>query len=193
MMGVVAHQVPDDRSGTDVHQRLRHRIGVLAQARAETTAEEHDFHCFLSPGTGRRFGNRSGENPVYCAQEYPAAPMPSITRTGYARCVAMFQKRDSNAPAPGGQHEIPAAESAARGPALAAISCAVRAPRPARRPADSRQPARRPGRSPVPTLAWDEGPREPARWRPVRTLLRALQKSLTWLLFPSSSASVVQR
>ncbi len=42
---IVAHQVPNDRTHSDVHERLGHRIGMLAQARAESTAKQNHFHA----------------------------------------------------------------------------------------------------------------------------------------------------
>src|SRR5262245_47744637 len=41
---VVAHEVPDDRPYADVDERLRQGVRMLAQARAESAAEEYDLH-----------------------------------------------------------------------------------------------------------------------------------------------------
>src|SRR5262249_3496301 len=41
---VVAHEVPQNGPHPDVDQGLRNGIGVLAQARSESTAEKNDFH-----------------------------------------------------------------------------------------------------------------------------------------------------
>src|SRR5690606_9178499 len=41
---VIAHQVPYDRPVANRSQRLRYRIGMLPQPRAEPAAEKNDFH-----------------------------------------------------------------------------------------------------------------------------------------------------
>ncbi len=41
---VIAHQVPDQRPVADRDQRLRDGVRMLAQASAQTTAEQHHFH-----------------------------------------------------------------------------------------------------------------------------------------------------
>src|SRR5690606_23753818 len=47
VVGVPAHQVPQDGPVADVHQRLRDRVGMLAQARAEPAAKQHYFQVRL--------------------------------------------------------------------------------------------------------------------------------------------------
>ena len=46
---VVAHQVPEDRPVADVDQRLRNRVGVLAQARAQDRRRTGRPSCESSP------------------------------------------------------------------------------------------------------------------------------------------------
>ena len=43
-IGVVLHEMPQDRSVADLHHRLGHRIAVLANAHALSAAEEDDLH-----------------------------------------------------------------------------------------------------------------------------------------------------
>jgi hypothetical protein len=50
VMGVVAHQVPDYRSRTDIDERLRDCVRVLPKARSKATTEQDDFH--LKPRYG---------------------------------------------------------------------------------------------------------------------------------------------
>ena len=42
LVGVDPDDVPEDRPAADLHQRLRDRLGVLAQARAAAAAQDHD-------------------------------------------------------------------------------------------------------------------------------------------------------
>ena len=44
VVGVVLHQVPDDRAVADRHHRLGDVLGVIAEAKALAAAEEDDFH-----------------------------------------------------------------------------------------------------------------------------------------------------
>src|SRR5450631_3461475 len=46
---VVAHEVPNDRSVADVDQGLWDGVGVFAQSRAQTAAEEYHFHFSRAP------------------------------------------------------------------------------------------------------------------------------------------------
>src|SRR6185312_3492345 len=44
VMRVIPHEVPEDRTNSDVDQRLRNRVGVLSQSGAESAAEKHYLH-----------------------------------------------------------------------------------------------------------------------------------------------------
>jgi hypothetical protein len=44
MVRVEAHEMPNDGPNSDVDQRLRYRVRMLAQARAKTTAKQDYFH-----------------------------------------------------------------------------------------------------------------------------------------------------
>src|SRR4029453_17555094 len=50
IVGVVPHQMPDDRAISDGHHRLRDRIRVLAGPGAHAPAEQDDFHV-LTPSS----------------------------------------------------------------------------------------------------------------------------------------------
>src|SRR5262245_54352462 len=43
-LAVVAHEVPKDRLAADGYHRLWHVLGIIADPRAETPAEENCFH-----------------------------------------------------------------------------------------------------------------------------------------------------
>ena len=43
-VGVIFHNVPEDRLGSDRNQRLRQVVGIVPQAGAKSSAEENDFH-----------------------------------------------------------------------------------------------------------------------------------------------------
>jgi hypothetical protein len=47
VMRVVAHQVPEDGAWTDADERLRNRVRMLAQARAQPSAKQHHLHFSL--------------------------------------------------------------------------------------------------------------------------------------------------
>src|SRR3989442_1423110 len=50
-VGIVLHEVPENRPVADGHHWLRHSFGVFPDAGAEAPAEEYDLHClFLPPG-----------------------------------------------------------------------------------------------------------------------------------------------
>src|SRR5688572_7240931 len=60
VVGVVLHQIPENRPIADVHERLWNRIGVLPEPRAEPAAKQDYFHSVVScPSTRRNNPARS--------------------------------------------------------------------------------------------------------------------------------------
>ena len=65
-VGVVAHDVPQDRPVADRHHRLGDRLGLLAQADAPSPAEQHDLHAFdRSPTRGMGTTSRAPHSRAY--------------------------------------------------------------------------------------------------------------------------------
>src|SRR6476646_6486112 len=54
LRGVDLDHVPEDRSAADLHQRLRHRLGLLAQACSPAAAEDQDRGLAQPPATAGR-------------------------------------------------------------------------------------------------------------------------------------------
>ena len=83
VVGVVAHDVPQDRPVADLDHRLGHRLAVLAQPEAAATAEQDDLHRSAQATRRRRSGSgRRG-----------ARPTRGCTRAGCAISVRRFQGR----------------------------------------------------------------------------------------------------
>ena len=51
-VGVVFHEMPDDRTAADIDHRLGNLLGIVPQPHAESAAEENDF-----PGSSSGSGN----------------------------------------------------------------------------------------------------------------------------------------
>ena len=50
VLGVVLHDVPEDRPPADLDHRLRPELGLLGQPGALTPGEDHNFHRGIMPG-----------------------------------------------------------------------------------------------------------------------------------------------
>src|SRR6185503_9380416 len=57
-VGVVLHDVPEDRAIADRHHRLRDVLVVIPKPRPQTTTEEHNLHSFPFGASPRAFDPR---------------------------------------------------------------------------------------------------------------------------------------
>jgi hypothetical protein len=85
-MSVVLHHVPEDGAIPEGHQRLWNFFGIIAQARAETTAEQDDFHSDLAPSRAAPTGGpesigRAGGRPNRAIQREDGRIVPGRCRS----------------------------------------------------------------------------------------------------------------
>ena len=86
---VVAHQVPDDRTAPTLHERLRDRVRMLAQTRAESAAEQNDFHELHRPsvrhlriGQSRQAADCGARRPPADCARLACSSAPSRSNSG---------------------------------------------------------------------------------------------------------------
>jgi hypothetical protein len=64
VMGIDAHDVPEDRHAADFDQRLGSDTGLLGKTRAKATGENYDFHPKRTPECLVRFPDHPQSRPA---------------------------------------------------------------------------------------------------------------------------------